>query len=288
MPFEMGLSEQFLASSRIRESAWIGIVVIYLLFFAVVVRTMALEVIRLLLPWYLGLEFVFIVIFTTVLLRPAIQATWLHLYLVVQTVIILVLLSFRPQFDLITVLFVLLSFQAALIFHGVTRWVWIGVFVLLTGGSLVYFLGLAEGLVKGLFPMAACIIFAAHEMANQESETARAESQKMLTKLQETHRQLELHASQVEKLAAVEERNRLARELHDSISQTMFSILLNVRASQIYLQREPGRMRPQLELILSLTQNTLAQMRSLITHLRHPEPEPVSDNPPPRQNQEQS
>jgi signal transduction histidine kinase len=72
----------------------------------------------------------------------------------------------------------------------------------------------------------------------------------------------------VEELAAMEERNRLARELHDSVSQTMFSLLLATRSAQILLERDPVRVRPQLEQLQELTQSALAQMRSLIAELR--------------------
>jgi signal transduction histidine kinase len=79
---------------------------------------------------------------------------------------------------------------------------------------------------------------------------------------------LQSYAGQVEELAAVEERNRLARELHDSVSQTIFSITLNTRAAQILLERNPAGVKPQLEQLQKLTQNALVQMRSLIAQLR--------------------
>ena len=72
----------------------------------------------------------------------------------------------------------------------------------------------------------------------------------------------------MEELAAIEERNRLARELHDSVSQTMFSIILNVRSTQVLLQRDPTRLRPQLETLQKLAQSALVEMRSLIAQLR--------------------
>jgi signal transduction histidine kinase len=64
------------------------------------------------------------------------------------------------------------------------------------------------------------------------------------------------------------ERNRLARELHDSVSQTMFSITLNVRSTQILLEREPSRVRPQLEQLQELSSRALSQMRALISQWR--------------------
>jgi signal transduction histidine kinase len=116
--------------------------------------------------------------------------------------------------------------------------------------------------------MAAGIIFPAYVIVNHEIETARAQSQALLNELQETHRQLESYAGQAEELAAMQERNRLARELHDSVSQTMFSIILNIRSTQILLGREPARVRPQLEQLQELTSRALSQMRTLISQWR--------------------
>lgn len=161
----------------------------------------------------------------------------------------------------------LLCFQAALVFTDPLRWIWIGLFVFLTGGSLIFYLGVT-GLAMTVLSMVGCILFAAYVVTNQEVEIARLQSQAMLNELQETHLKLEQRASQAEELAAIEERNRPARELHDSVSQTMFSIVLNIRSTQILVERTPAQIRPQLEQLQGLTQNALGQMRSLIAQLR--------------------
>jgi signal transduction histidine kinase len=242
----------------------------YLICAAVVARTSALTEteIRDLLPRYLGLFSMYLVLFTAVLWRPGLRPVWLHLCFFVQSAIVLALLSLSTHLDFLTELFVPLSFQAGLVFTGRTRSVWIGIFVLLTGGSLVFYLGMLQGLALGLIPMAGCIVYPAYLTVSHEIEKARAQSQAMLSELQETHRQLQAYAGRVEELVAMEERNRLARELHDSVSQTMFSIVLHIRSTQILLEREPARVRPQLEQLQELTQNVLADMRSLISKLR--------------------
>ncbi|RIK17244.1 MAG: hypothetical protein DCC52_16995, partial [Chloroflexi bacterium] len=96
----------------------------------------------------------------------------------------------------------------------------------------------------------------------------RAASQTLLDELQSTHQQLKLHSAQGEELAALEERNRLARELHDSVSQTLFSIILNTRAAQLQWARDPLRARDTLARLQELTQSALAQIRTLITERR--------------------
>jgi signal transduction histidine kinase len=241
-----------------------------LIYAAVVARTLAWTEtdIRDLLPWYLGLFSMYLVLFTAVLWRPGLRPVWLHLYFLVQSTVVLALLSLSTHLDFLTTLFVLLSFQAALVFADRTRSLWVGIFVLLTGGSVVFYLGALRGLALGLIPMAGCVVYPAYVTISHEIEEARAQSEAMLGELQDTHRQLQAYTDQVEELAAMEERTRLARELHESVSQTMFSIVLDIRSTQILLERDPARIRPQLEHLQELAQNVLADMRSLIARLR--------------------
>lgn len=255
-------------STRIRASHP-GVIAAYLIYAAIIGRTLSWSDwdIRDVLPVYMGLFFVHLALFTFVLWRPRMSPGLLHPYFVIQSIITLVLLALSDHLDFLSVLFVLLSFQAVLVFTGRARWGWIGLFILLTGGSLMIFRG-AEGLAQAMTPMAGCIIYPAYVIVNHELEITRAKSQSILIELQETHQQLKTYAGQVEELAAVEERNRLARELHDSVSQTMFSIILNIRSTQILLERDPARVRPQLKQLQELTQNALAEMRGLIAKLR--------------------
>jgi signal transduction histidine kinase len=174
----------------------------------------------------------------------------------------------NPELDFLSMLFMLLCAQAALVFPSRTCWVWVCILIFLLGGSLMVTLGALRGLALGLTTMAGCIIIPAYFIANQEIGMAQVESQAMLSELERTHQQLQAYAGQVEELAAIEERNRLARELHDSISQTIFSIILNTRSAQILVQRDPARVRPQLEQLQSLAQDALAEMRSMIAQLR--------------------
>lgn len=75
-----------------------------------------------------------------------------------------------------------------------------------------------------------------------------------------------------QEVAALEERQRLARELHDSVTQALFSATLHARAAQLALDRAgqapetpAARAVGQLR---ALTQGALAEMRALIFELR--------------------
>jgi len=241
------------------------VLAVYLVITAGVARSLASTPTRDVWPWYVGLHFAYLVLFTAVLWRPTLRPELLHVYFACQSAIVLAL---NPKLNFVTVLFALLSYQAALVFTGPPRWAWVGLFALFSGGSLIFHLGLLEGLALGLMPIAMGVLLAAYVIVNEEIESARSKSQMMLDELREAHQQLQEYANQVEELATMEERNRLARELHDSVSQTLFSIALNTRSTQILLERDIARIKPQLEQLQELTQNALAQMRSLIAQLR--------------------
>jgi PAS domain S-box-containing protein len=70
--------------------------------------------------------------------------------------------------------------------------------------------------------------------------------------------------------AALEERQRLARELHDSVSQALYGIGLGARTARTLLDRDgpPDRVAEWLEYVLSLAESGLTEMRALIFELR--------------------
>ncbi len=73
---------------------------------------------------------------------------------------------------------------------------------------------------------------------------------------------------QAQQVAALEERNRLARDLHDSVTQTLFSITLTAESTKAMLTRRPEKVEGQVERLQTLARSALAEMRSLIFQLR--------------------
>jgi signal transduction histidine kinase len=71
-----------------------------------------------------------------------------------------------------------------------------------------------------------------------------------------------------QQVASLEERQRLARELHDSVSQALYGIALGARTAQTLLQRDPSAAGEPVDYILSLAETGLAEMRALIFELR--------------------
>ena len=73
---------------------------------------------------------------------------------------------------------------------------------------------------------------------------------------------------QAQELAALEERQRLARELHDSVSQALYGITLGTHTARTLLERDPSRVAEPLDYVLSQAEAALTEMRALIFELR--------------------
>jgi PAS domain S-box-containing protein len=69
-------------------------------------------------------------------------------------------------------------------------------------------------------------------------------------------------------IAASQERAKLAQELHDSVTQALFSMTLTTRSAEMLLERDPSRVPEKLAEMRGLASDALAEMRGLIFELR--------------------
>jgi signal transduction histidine kinase len=72
-------------------------------------------------------------------------------------------------------------------------------------------------------------------------------------------------------LNVIEERNRLARELHDAMTQNLFSLALTAEVASGLVYADPARARAEIDRIRALARDTQAELRSLIFELRPPQ-----------------
>jgi signal transduction histidine kinase len=73
---------------------------------------------------------------------------------------------------------------------------------------------------------------------------------------------------QASQLATLQERQRLARELHDSVSQALYGIALGAHTARAQLERDPHKAIEPLDYVLTLADAGLTEMRALIFELR--------------------
>jgi signal transduction histidine kinase len=71
-------------------------------------------------------------------------------------------------------------------------------------------------------------------------------------------------------LSIVEERNRLARELHDAVSQKLFGLVLSAESAATLVDRDPAEAKAELERLQTLAREAMDELRSLVFELRPP------------------
>jgi signal transduction histidine kinase len=139
-------------------------------------------------------------------------------------------------------------------------------FVPLTANEKGWFFAL----VMSFFSAGLYFVFGSYAHQVQRAETARRQNQRLLGELQAAHRRLQGYAAQLEELAAEQERGRLARELHDSVTQTVFSMNLTVQSARLLLVRDPGRAAAQLVHLEELAAGATGEIKALVSQLRPP------------------
>jgi len=191
-----------------------------------------------------------------------------HLYLAVQTGLIVVLAILPPANDYFASFFFSLALQAMNALDPRRGFRWLSVFAAAMGVLMIDALGWTVG--TPLIPIyaAALLFFGSYAAFIRQAETAHRENQRLMTQLGVAHKQLQAYTAQAEELAAIQERNRLARDLHDSVSQTIFSVMMMAEAIRILFDRDPAQAASQLDKLQALCKSTLGEMRSLIFELR--------------------
>ena len=97
---------------------------------------------------------------------------------------------------------------------------------------------------------------------------ARAEVERLAAELRTANQKLREYAVQAEELATTRERNRLAREIHDSLGHYLTVINVQLEAAQVLIVEDPGRARAALHKAQSLAQEGLADVRRSVAALR--------------------
>ncbi len=196
-------------------------------------------------------------------------------YLAVPTGLVIGILIIPPLNDFGAMLFIPISLQAVLFFQRRIGFFIISFFTIVMGVILLR--GGEEfpgGLVMALLFGGICFLAGSYSHLILLAQEAQAANQRMYGELQAAHQQLQSYSTELEDLASERERIRLARDMHDSVTQTVFSMNLSVQSARLLFNRDRELVNGQLERIGVLAREALDEIQALITHLQ---PAPITE-----------
>jgi signal transduction histidine kinase len=139
---------------------------------------------------------------------------------------------------------------------------------LVFAGNVAYWHGwgaVPYALLAFLFAVLFTLVFTSLAVT---SEKAREDVQRLASELGEANRRLRELAAQAEELAATRERNRLAREIHDSLGHYLTVVNVQLEAARALQTRDPLRAAAALDKAQSLTHEGLQEIRRSVATLR--------------------
>ena len=171
-----------------------------------------------------------------------------NLYFGAQTLILtLVFVLGSSATDAFNFLFMLLAIHTAVVLPGKPTIIWITIYYTIVSGVILFTRGV-DGVYAILFYLIAYVVGGFFGYTLQELQNAQK-------KLQE--------------LAVVDERNRLARDLHDSVKQQVFAISMQLSAARTSLS-ETDKAYQSVTEAERLAQQAGAELTTLINALRPP------------------
>ena len=115
----------------------------------------------------------------------------------------------------------------------------------------------------------AILFVAVFAKVQQNESTARHRAEELTVELEASNRQLAEYATQAEELATIEERNRLAREIHDNLGHYLTVVNVQIGAAKVLMAKDdPEKATEALDKAQNLTQEGLTAVRQSVATLR--------------------
>jgi len=194
-----------------------------------------------------------------------------QIYFGVQTALVIGAMLLYYELDFFALLFMPLGGQAMFLLPRKKAITWIVIFsAAIVSAQLIQFRYANSFLFTPLY-LGGLIGVASFSTLMLRTNEARIQSDRLLDELQQAHKKLQEYAGQAEELATAKERNRLARELHDSVAQTLYGLTLQAEAAARELNNgQTDKATEQLREIRDSAQQSLQETRLLIFELRPP------------------
>jgi signal transduction histidine kinase/tRNA A-37 threonylcarbamoyl transferase component Bud32 len=108
------------------------------------------------------------------------------------------------------------------------------------------------------------------EQLNEKNTELKSKNNELMVKNEELanlNRQLKEHAATIEELAIFKERNRVAREVHDTLGHTLTLLIMLIKVSRIKFEEDPNESKDKLSQAVEIAQEGLEELRRSIMGL---------------------
>jgi signal transduction histidine kinase len=194
----------------------------------------------------------------------------IHLYLGVHGGLVAALMFLQPGWTMYPVLYIPPITWAILALPVRAGVYWIAVYTVATAASFAIGINPGEGLIALFLYGVLYAFIGAFAGALARADTTRRESQALLADLQQAHRQLQEYALRAEEMAVVEERNRLAREMHDTLGHRLTLASVQLEAAQRLCPTDSERAASLVGAVREQVREALAELRVTVATLRSP------------------
>jgi signal transduction histidine kinase len=133
-----------------------------------------------------------------------------------------------------------------------------------------------NALINGVTAGTAIFFVAVFAQLRLNEQQAREHAEQLTAKLEEANTQLAAYATQAEELATTQERNRLAREIHDNLGHTLTIVNVQIEAAKVVMESNPRRALDALNKAQRSAKKGLTDVRESVAALRE---SPVSNRP---------
>jgi signal transduction histidine kinase len=248
-------------------------VVLFLLYVAVVIRAIAFNYYDdPVPPLAYGLLATFGILFLTQPYLTRRMPRYIYYYLGIQFALVIAAQLIIPEIDFLLSLYFVLSFQAVFYFGRKVGFSVIAIALLIIFFPLmVGWEWQVGGWAVFLLDVVACFVVGNYAHLILTAARASQSNQQLSQELQQANLKLQDLAAQREELAVLQERSRMARELHDSVTQTIFSMNLAVQSAQMLVEKDLSQVASQLDRLQELARSAVGEIQVLLSQLR-PQP----------------
>lgn len=102
-----------------------------------------------------------------------------------------------------------------------------------------------------------------------DEEKSRREVERLVEKLETANIKLRKYADEVEELAIIQERNRLAREIHDGLGHYLTTINMQLQAAEVIFDKDRDKALSAINKAKIQSQNALIDVRKSVSALRY-------------------